>query len=98
MLTDLLNGEQDHVYADPVLLSTYGVAMEIVNTSQSSRVIMLNTVAEGVTPTAFEEVHSACIIFYTCANSIQNSCMNSTLCNDTHCDPINELHNTNPHG
>ena len=60
--TDLLDGEQDDVYADPVLLNMYGVVTEIASASQSSRIIVLNaTVSEGVTPTAFEEVHSSCM-------------------------------------
>lgn len=53
----MLDGEQDHVYADPVLLSTYGVVMETANTGQSSRDIFLRATGnEGVTPTAYEEV------------------------------------------
>ena len=60
--TDLLDGEQDDVYADPVLLNAYGVVMETANTSQSSRIIALNATAYGgVTPTAFEEVHYYCM-------------------------------------
>ena len=56
--TDLLDGERDYVYADSVLLNAYGVVMEIASASQSSRIIALNaTASEGVTPTAFEEVH-----------------------------------------
>ena len=55
---DLLDGEQDDVYADRALLDGYGVAMEIAGASQTSRIITLNATApEGVTPTAFEEVH-----------------------------------------
>ena len=57
-LIDLLDGERDDVYADRALLDGYGVTMEIAGASQTSRIITLNgTAPEGVTPTAFEEVH-----------------------------------------
>ena len=58
----MLDGEQDDVYADPVLLNAYGVVTETANASQGSRIIALNaTASEGVTPSAFEEVHHYCM-------------------------------------
>jgi hypothetical protein len=59
----LLDGVQDDVYADSMLLTAYGVVMEITSESQSSRVIVLNSTAdEGIIPTAFEEVHLTSMI------------------------------------
>ena len=58
IFTDLLDGPQDDVYADPMLLNAYGIVVEMTSESQSSRVIVLNSTAyEGNTPTTFEEVH-----------------------------------------